>query len=507
MAKDKPARTPALMARVRNSMSFRKRAPSDIIPHDPSCSILTEQAGGRPSPIKLDELPVELLQIITSMLEPQEAAALSLVSKSLSRCLRKDYATLLPDSSMCRYRFLWLLERDLPDWLTCWTCYKLYRWRIPDQPCPRLCPGRKLRPHYSYGNLDIQDHDRRIAREEIDLVCRRAESPKAERGLPAKHVLKALQEKERFDRRVRLPISSILRASSYDDGLITISSRTTMRLTSSHPLFSLAFIPDLLTPLPGMPALRFNTLSSVSRWLGINYHLLYSQKAFAKHAEYEFFLCPHCQSSVGLAVSLMPRGAVILKVNTTQCLGSSTELIGGDVGVAGIRTHHRDTMPDKLVNIVSCAAADTGRTPFCLAPTRDVTAGYDGQQDTDLSVYSWLLRHQSDFRQRIWPQSTEGEWGELDADLVSGNMTNMTLDQDGVVKWPLYSNSSWNTHGQAEYYIPLRKRWLGVVFVNAPVKMGQSVKTVVRKLVRRKKGQDSGHPDEAISKQNAGGKA
>lgn len=69
-----------------------------------------------------------MLQHIASFLPTSSAAALALCSRSLNRVLGTQYWEKLRETHQeGREEFLWLLEKDLPDYIFCQRCAKLHR--------------------------------------------------------------------------------------------------------------------------------------------------------------------------------------------------------------------------------------------------------------------------------------------------------------------------------------------------------------------------------------------
>lgn len=407
----------------------------------------------------IEELPIEVLRIILSELLLGERVAFSLVSKKLWTTFGDEYKLHVKDKSSQRSNFLLLLEHDLPDHLMCYTCVKLYRWQIPGESEPRLCPGRKLYPHFSYGHLDVQHHERRVEREIIDLVCRGADNPGY--GLPASFLLKILREKDKFDRHLTLPISSLPSLISYYNSTLVVKTQTEVRIPGRYwnrpdPLECLM---NLAKGGPHVD-LRHGTVSSIFRWFGASLHEAYEHKYLSKGSVHDFYLCLECHSSVRVARrSLL--GRTVFKVDTAQCFGNAHELLGDDERVAGLRRHHQKNMPRALVNIMTCADSPS---KFAVQPALSNFTGQVNAEDYDLSVYAWLWRHNLSYQQRLWPAENEGEWGEFD----SSTGETPVIGPDGICEWPMISNTLLEEYLDEweDSYIPLRKRWLIAMYYN-----------------------------------------
>ncbi|KAH0830075.1 hypothetical protein FOPE_10586 [Fonsecaea pedrosoi] len=129
----------------------------------------------RPIPALL-RLPNELLFAATNFLEPESQLLLSLSCQQLHGVLNANFDLTLDDKAE-KIRFLQLLERDHPEYLTCRSCAKLFLWRGRkpfNYACPhsdrhsdedtRLSPPQTIR---AGGNRAIA-----ITREVVDLALR-----------------------------------------------------------------------------------------------------------------------------------------------------------------------------------------------------------------------------------------------------------------------------------------------------------------------------------------------
>lgn len=83
--------------------------------------------------LTLETLPVEILQYIASLLDPESAACFTLCSKSLRWSIGNQswFALRTEDQKRARLNFLNSLQRDLRDWLLCYHCEKLhpFEWK------------------------------------------------------------------------------------------------------------------------------------------------------------------------------------------------------------------------------------------------------------------------------------------------------------------------------------------------------------------------------------------
>lgn len=86
----------------------------------------------RPRPIALEssalsKLPPELILCIARFLPPESAASFSLCCRPIYFALGTQYLKALEDDEQLdRYKFLTLLERDLPNYILCYYCKKLH---------------------------------------------------------------------------------------------------------------------------------------------------------------------------------------------------------------------------------------------------------------------------------------------------------------------------------------------------------------------------------------------
>ena len=102
----------------------------------------------------LARLPLELLLQIIEYLPAQSAAVVALISKYHYVALKQYVLPSLSDRA-AKKRFLRLLEVDLPQYIACYCCDTLYRWRAsaPRYECPRrfhrgMCSIHTLEPMY-----------------------------------------------------------------------------------------------------------------------------------------------------------------------------------------------------------------------------------------------------------------------------------------------------------------------------------------------------------------------
>ncbi len=86
----------------------------------------------RPRPVALESsmlgnLPLELILYIARFLPPESASSFSLCCRPIYFTLGTQYLkTLEEDQQLDRYNFLALLERDLPNYISCYYCKKLH---------------------------------------------------------------------------------------------------------------------------------------------------------------------------------------------------------------------------------------------------------------------------------------------------------------------------------------------------------------------------------------------
>jgi hypothetical protein len=163
---------------------------------------LSPQASFQPPMHSLDlsHLPIELLLSITAFLPPESVAALGLISKGFFSFVSIARSQLRSDA-LIKQRFLLLLEEDLPDYLLCHTCNKLYNWRtspILVSPYRYTCPARRRDPsaHPSFArlcgchpisSLHLGIRVSNMQREIRDLILR-ASRKGSEFGLPLSYI-------------------------------------------------------------------------------------------------------------------------------------------------------------------------------------------------------------------------------------------------------------------------------------------------------------------------------
>ncbi|OAL30146.1 hypothetical protein AYO20_08862 [Fonsecaea nubica] len=134
----------------------------------------TDQQHG-PIPALL-RLPNELLLAATSFLEPESQLLLGLSCQQLHGLINSNFDLTLDDKAE-KIRFLQLLERDHPEYLTCRSCAKLFvwRWRKPfGYACPHSDRHSDEDTRLSHPQT-IRAGDNRaieITREVVDLALR-----------------------------------------------------------------------------------------------------------------------------------------------------------------------------------------------------------------------------------------------------------------------------------------------------------------------------------------------
>lgn len=120
---------------------------------------LKPQASNQPNmhSSALSRLPAELLLSIIAFLPPESVTALGLISKAFFGFVSIAQPQ-LRDDALVKQRFLLLLEEDLPDYLLCHTCNRLYNWRTSPSlvsPSRYSCPARRKdsTSHSSFARL------------------------------------------------------------------------------------------------------------------------------------------------------------------------------------------------------------------------------------------------------------------------------------------------------------------------------------------------------------------
>ena len=117
-------------------MHFSSFLPSRFLrrnPKRPSTSPTSMVCNGKfgnsnSSPMKIEYLPLEILQLVAGFLAPDSAACFALCSKSLLWAIGNQswYELQTKDQKEARLKFLVLLQRDLRELLLCYHCEKLY---------------------------------------------------------------------------------------------------------------------------------------------------------------------------------------------------------------------------------------------------------------------------------------------------------------------------------------------------------------------------------------------
>ena len=106
----------------------------------------------------LCDLPVEILQHITSFLPISSAASLARSNKKICRVIGTQYWQILKDSRQANcedemFQFLSLLEQDYPQYLVCYRCNALHLRSPLDLPPTRFARRRRHNPR----DCELQD--------------------------------------------------------------------------------------------------------------------------------------------------------------------------------------------------------------------------------------------------------------------------------------------------------------------------------------------------------------
>lgn len=367
-----------------------------------------------PQQSRLETLPTDVLYFVATMLPGEAVYALSLTSKSMS-CFF-DRQQLLSRDPLAKKRFLLCMETRRPDYLLCYTCDRLYRWKTPGEKKPRLCPGRKFTPHHDYGRLDIKQHDRRVPREIIDLALR-SNKKTIRRGTRMKTLVKSLQERESFDRHLRMKAQShVMTTIMSDCMLVTMELGVRIPLNDIlHPLRWLAVetIPQNDSVKPPAHEFRHPRFSSVTRGLGCNFHELLMLENVQHGTESIFLACQNCKTSVRIARSNLFNKWISVNIKTTQAFGSREDLLGDTLHYTGFTDDHRKEHPDEVMHFMNCSTSVPDQPAFALDTS-------EGNTDHDLSLNAWFNRHVHVRTQRFWPETTTPE-PENEADDNNGD--------------------------------------------------------------------------------------
>lgn len=419
----------------------------------PSPSCLGQQTS-------LENLPVDMLYLIASMLPAEAVYALSLTSKTMS-CFF-DRQQLLAKDPLAKKRFLLSMESHHPGYLLCYTCDRLYQWRIPGDKKPRLCPGRKFTPHHDYGRMDIKQHNRRVPREMIDLALRDNKHGTNNRA-KLKSLVKSLQEKESVDRHLRMKAQSHVMTAILDGCmLVTMEFGFRIALTdTSHPLRWLAVeaIPQNNSVKPLAPEFCLSRFSSVTRRLGCNMHELMMLEDVHHGTQSIFLACHDCKTSVRIARSNLFNKWITLNIKTTQAFGSRENLLGDTLYYTGFGEDHRREYPDEVMHFMSCSTAVPAQPAFTLDST---ATNAEGSNDHDLSLNAWFNRHVYSHTQRVWPENrTYGSENGTDDDNDNDDDGDEEDEQEESLP-PLFSEEEWSAPkpGLVSYKsLGFRKRW------------------------------------------------
>ena len=147
--------------------------------------------------LEFSSLPSEIITSVTAYLSPEHMASLSLSSKRFSELLFPQILPRLRTDSHARLSFLWLLEDDLPNMLTCATCVMLYSWKTSAKYPPYSCPRRNISDHPHGTDLCPGHVPDRMTLEVRDLVLR-AHNKGPEYGLPLSFLEHACNDRNKF---------------------------------------------------------------------------------------------------------------------------------------------------------------------------------------------------------------------------------------------------------------------------------------------------------------------
>lgn len=128
---------------------------------------------------------------VASFLLPESVLALGLVSKDFLHLVPSAQSQ-LRGNAVVKQSFLLLLENDLPDRLLCYSCNRLYNWRIASGQlsfyrCSCLARYQDSFPHPAYLGLCDCTRVASLQREVGDLILR-ADKKGPEYGLPVSHI-------------------------------------------------------------------------------------------------------------------------------------------------------------------------------------------------------------------------------------------------------------------------------------------------------------------------------
>ena len=132
-------------------------------------------AGDLQESLSLEDLPYELIQLVASFLPTGSAASLALCNRSMTRILGTHYWEGLKCHSQGeqRKRFLFALERDLPNYFFCHYCSKLHHKDAPGFPNRSLLPQEQLPCYQAYGTICFQAYGYSLSFQHVQLALKR----------------------------------------------------------------------------------------------------------------------------------------------------------------------------------------------------------------------------------------------------------------------------------------------------------------------------------------------
>jgi F-box-like len=285
----------------------------------------------------LVQLPVELLLLILTSLPPESVVAVSLTCK--------DFFHLIPvgggvvagkNAALDKQRLLLLLERDLPDYLLCYTCNKLYRWkrdRIAVSSYRYTCPGRNRDSSHSYfaslcgGCLNGSS----LHRETRDLILR-AHLRGPDYGLPISYITHECVVRQCYND-LQTPISVKLRPKIVSGSLMLwrteeIPVNLSISLTEQLHALRACGCHHVSFPLPAIGQCAIRHVLDES-----NHEAFFSNPPTGGWNCQKLFKCSFCATDLRIDVIIASRKELTIRVATWQDLGSG---------------HDRDSAQDEL---------------------------------------------------------------------------------------------------------------------------------------------------------------
>lgn len=291
---------------------------------------------------RLLDLPTEVLLIIVSQLKYENGIALSLTCHRLYKLLFKTYKP-TPKHNGREARVLVLLERDLPDMLSCPTHERLYKWRGHSRHLCPLCTNAKR----SHGSLVVCYNNCKEGFQELF---------EPERRLILRHAL--LGPNYGVPKSMFLHRCGRSHFQSMDEARLKIVGDSLMLWRTQHWPVKLELYPDL----PGLQDFqqtmeKCHAMPLSPIWSAAVHHAMQNSKRLFSTPEeaaptYRWtcpilFKCSCCSTDVKVCVEQFVLGQVVIRFDLYQDLGHLNELTTAQRIVFGVKNNWPTQWPSE----------------------------------------------------------------------------------------------------------------------------------------------------------------